>query len=63
MYGTILSGLRQLFSFLLFEHCWVLLKIMAPAKSYLAAAELINFNKGEAISQNVGSSSNAPAKQ
>jgi hypothetical protein len=55
--------MTELFSFLLFEHCWVLLKIVAPAKSYLAAAELIKFNKVEAISQNVGSSSNAPAKQ
>jgi hypothetical protein len=55
--------MTELFSFLLFEHCWVLLKIVAPAKSYLAAAELMNFNNGEAISQNVGSSSNAPAKQ
>ena len=54
--------MTELFSYLLFEHCRVLLKIVAPAKSYLAAAELINFNKGEAISQNVGSSSNAPAK-
>ena len=54
--------MTELFSYLLFEHCRVLLKIVAPAKSYLAAAELINFNKSEAISQNVGSSSNAPAK-
>ncbi len=38
-------------------------KIVAPAKSCLHAAELINFNKGEAIiAQTVGSSSNAPAK-
>ena len=37
---------------------------MAPAKSCLHAAELINFNKGGAIiAQNVGSSSNASAKQ
>jgi hypothetical protein len=34
------SHMNKLFSFLLFENCWVLLKSMGPAKSYLDAAEV-----------------------